>query len=48
MTTVNLTIKFRLAWWTKALIPVWFVQVLFGFKPWVPRSAIVVDTDYPV
>lgn len=44
MASVTLQLKFRLAWWVKALIPVWYVQTLLGFKPWVPRSAIVVDT----
>lgn len=44
MATVTLQLKVRLAWWHKALIPVWFIQTLLGFKPWIPRSAIRVTT----
>lgn len=45
MTTANLQLKVRLAWWHKALIPLWFAQVLFGFKPWVPRCAVIVEPN---
>lgn len=43
MATATLQLKVRLAWWYKALIPVWFVQALLGFKPWVPRCAVIVE-----
>jgi hypothetical protein len=44
MTTVQLKLTVHVAWWIKLLRPVWFVQHALGYRLWIPRRAIRVES----
>lgn len=43
MARIDLNLKIKFAWWSRLLYPVWAVQCVFGFKPWMPRGMIKLE-----